>query len=518
MDYITPLRSDAPPGPGGGGGGGFVGVGGGIPAEATMPFQRVPNPHAGSLPPLHVPNSAGALWPWRTTIGAARRRLVVNGAGGSGVVGKTSSLPSPTSIAGAGTTSPLFPPASPPRQVGNEASLGDSGSGGPAAAPVGGAPASPRRATTTCGPPTPPLRLSAGIGTAAAAATPLTWSIGGRQGQPAAAWPAAPAAPSAAGAPPAAASPPWSTATAATASRATASDVGRLPLLVRDALAADGGHVDGASTSSSVTGNGQLTPTGWPSPVASGGGGGTPCPSGRDARMDIRSLLSPASTVLDRAAVGSGATTLAAATSLLSAATPTEAALAAVATIGKGTGAGGGGGSSSGGGRHPCPVCGRALSTRANLARHVRVLHLKQTAHACTACPAAFLYRCQLALHVRSVHLRLRPYACPVGGCSKAFATRGHAAEHARLVHAPDREMGGEWGATKGAGRGGPWGGHECGVCGKRCRTRAGVAMHIRTAHEGDRPHVCGVCGRAFGYASHRRRHERDVHNLGGKE
>ncbi|GAB0490556.1 hypothetical protein MMPV_001793 [Pyropia vietnamensis] len=187
-----------------------------------------------------------------------------------------------------------------------------------------------------------------------------------------------------------------------------------------------------------------------------GGSAGAVSPR-RDARMDVRSLLSPEPI---SAATGCATRSPLPAKEVASVSTPTAAATTKT--------------------KHPCGICGKVLSSRTNLTRHVRGLHNREQTFLCPRCPATFLYRCQLASHTDTVHLRKRPYGC--GVCGRAFGTRGHVKEHVALVH--DR-------ASAGGGAAGGGGGFVCRVCGVSCRGRGALNLHLRVAHGGGRQYRC---------------------------
>lgn len=235
-----------------------------------------------------------------------------------------------------------------------------------------------------------------------------------------------------------------------------------------------GGTWPSTSAASSAAARATALPPGSSGTAAApvGGPAGAVSPR-RDARMDVRSLLSPEPI---SAGGGSASRSPFPPTAAASASTPT--AVAATKT------------------KHPCGICGKVLSSRTNLTRHIRGLHNREQTFLCPRCPATFLYRCQLASHTDTVHLRKRPYGC--GVCGRAFGTRGHVKEHVALVH--DRV------AAGGSGPGGG-GGLVCRVCGVSCRGRGALTLHLRVAHGGGRQYRCGGCERVYGYRSHLRRH-----------
>ena len=106
--------------------------------------------------------------------------------------------------------------------------------------------------------------------------------------------------------------------------------------------------------------------------------------------------------------------------------------------------------------------------------------------------------------NIRVIHEGIRAsVACPF--CDLAFACRQGLEKHISRAHSTDdryrcKERGRRFGDAAELGK--RTGSHdvprlECGCCRAPFKTRLSLAAHER-GHRGERPHVCGVCGRGF--------------------
>ncbi|XP_049605333.1 zinc finger protein 497 [Syngnathus scovelli] len=168
-----------------------------------------------------------------------------------------------------------------------------------------------------------------------------------------------------------------------------------------------------------------------------------------------------------------------------------------------------------------CDVCGKTFRCRSALKTH-EVIHLGVKPHRCDLCPKSYMrtndlqhhkltvhqdgegdgsgtrrrsgsllchfcgkelkFRSQLAAHLQT-HTDERPHLCDV--CGRKFCRRYQLERHKVLVHV-------DGGATEDE-----EGSLPCSVCGKRLKTEALLAAHLRM-HSGDKPFRCTLCLRRF--------------------
>nr|XP_004226399.1 zinc finger protein OZF-like [Ciona intestinalis] len=101
-----------------------------------------------------------------------------------------------------------------------------------------------------------------------------------------------------------------------------------------------------------------------------------------------------------------------------------------------------------------------------------RVLSAKKT-YECCFCDRKLSSKRNLRQH-EYIHTGLKPFPCQK--CGLAFAQRGTLARHA-MKHL-DKQF-------------------ECRFCGKKLSTNSSLKVH-EAIHSGIKPHVCGVCGKAY--------------------
>jgi uncharacterized Zn-finger protein len=88
---------------------------------------------------------------------------------------------------------------------------------------------------------------------------------------------------------------------------------------------------------------------------------------------------------------------------------------------------------------------------------------------------------------------REKKHKCTYEGCDKSFKDKGHLNRHIRTVHEGDKP-------------------HECEICNKTFGQKGYLDTHIRTVHEDDKPYECKICNKSFGHKGCLGRHIRNVH------
>ena len=84
-----------------------------------------------------------------------------------------------------------------------------------------------------------------------------------------------------------------------------------------------------------------------------------------------------------------------------------------------------------------CITCSKIFSTKRNLNRHIKIVHLKEYNFSCDQCDKSFGLDQTLQRHVKTVHLKERMFICNY--CDKSFGDNGNLQKHIRTVHLKER-------------------------------------------------------------------------------
>ncbi|XP_073454944.1 uncharacterized protein [Aquarana catesbeiana] len=134
----------------------------------------------------------------------------------------------------------------------------------------------------------------------------------------------------------------------------------------------------------------------------------------------------------------------------------------------------------------PCDVCGKVLSDRRTLKKHLQI-HTGQRTYQCSECDKSFSYKSHFNSHIR-MHIGERPFPC--NQCGRRFIKHQHLVLH-QVVHTGEKP-------------------YSCPVCGKGFTRQSSVVKHSGI-HAEKKPFVCNECGKSYcQYASlvvHQRQH-----------
>ncbi|CAM5097989.1 unnamed protein product, partial [Eretmochelys imbricata] len=131
-----------------------------------------------------------------------------------------------------------------------------------------------------------------------------------------------------------------------------------------------------------------------------------------------------------------------------------------------------------------CVECGKKLSRRSSLIRHLR-LHAGEQPYECCECGKTFTQSSHFIKHQRS-HRGEKPYKCCE--CGKTFARSSVFINHQR-IHTGEKP-------------------YKCCQCGKTFTQSSNLITHQRS-HTGEKPYVCCECGKTFAWNSNLTRHQK---------
>lgn len=106
----------------------------------------------------------------------------------------------------------------------------------------------------------------------------------------------------------------------------------------------------------------------------------------------------------------------------------------------------------------------------------------------CKVCNQSFLYT-EGAIE-KHAKLHSPPYNC--GVCQKGFYKSGHLKQH-QIVHSDEKP-------------------YKCSFCSKSFKSKQPKINHERFHHNGEKPYECEICHCRFSYSSARNSHARNVH------
>ncbi|OWR51224.1 zinc finger protein 850 [Danaus plexippus plexippus] len=139
-----------------------------------------------------------------------------------------------------------------------------------------------------------------------------------------------------------------------------------------------------------------------------------------------------------------------------------------------------------------CEQCGRVLTTRAMLTRHVNRMHTDRTKKfQCDYCKRHYFSKAEVRSHIEWTHLQQRRHACT---CGRVFRTPARLRAHACAVHLRIQQPRDK----------------TCPVCGKMFANQQVLTRHIR-GHSGE-TYPCTECGQSFKTQSYVKIHYKIKH------
>lgn len=138
-----------------------------------------------------------------------------------------------------------------------------------------------------------------------------------------------------------------------------------------------------------------------------------------------------------------------------------------------------------------CEFCGMKFNQSGTMNRHIVTVHMKERNYECPDCDSVFSRKDQLQRHIRAVHLNLRPHVCKE--CGAAFKLPNHLKQHHISIHTNQRK-------------------YVCEECGFAFKLSQHLNDHIRVVHQNHKPHVCEECDAAFPHARDLKLHIIAVH------
>lgn len=131
-----------------------------------------------------------------------------------------------------------------------------------------------------------------------------------------------------------------------------------------------------------------------------------------------------------------------------------------------------------------CTLCAQRFPDSKALSRHGKV-HSNGTVYSCPQCNEGFAYRFGLIKHLELVHSRKKTFVCHI--CHKGYITSEEIERHIQIHNNKSQ--------------------FPCKLCDKRFNRRVGLDVHLRS-HSREKMFVCPYCGMEFQHTNNLKRHK----------
>lgn len=123
-----------------------------------------------------------------------------------------------------------------------------------------------------------------------------------------------------------------------------------------------------------------------------------------------------------------------------------------------------------------CHLDGKWFSSRNNLLKHYRTVHLKEKNYQCTVCEKRYDSSYRLKIHFQTIHQGIRQFVCRF--CANRFMTSSALTRHEKTIHSDEKR-------------------HVCNICTRGFKVAENLRAHMIT-HAHCRTHTCVHCGAEF--------------------
>ncbi|XP_071176959.1 uncharacterized protein [Mytilus edulis] len=141
-----------------------------------------------------------------------------------------------------------------------------------------------------------------------------------------------------------------------------------------------------------------------------------------------------------------------------------------------------------------CDICGEHLRSMRALDNHMSLHPEAGRRYQCPQCSQSFSTKPNMTRHFKQIHLEEKKFQCDI--CGRSFSQKETLRYH-RQTHEEEKDKPRRF---------------ECHICNKKLRKKESLQIHLRQ-HEGIKPYICEYCGMAFTQNGNRNKHVQLIHN-----